>query len=260
MLTLPQRTSNILKAIPDAKPAIVAIALGISRDKAANLLRLGRIALGAEIMHHPGKAAQIHRILKGRKNLDIYESNGELGTSGQPGHCSLAYAKYGDVTSMWTKDGDIMETTYKALLSKKLYDVLDLDPYQDAVEPLGAGVLNVLKPRGVLFLTWGPESQLRRWVQARARALCYAGVERLEGAVRNVVVQREALRSGRKVRFIEEVRFDDTTRQVWEVTAITESTPRTRLELEAIRKVVTDAGVWAPMNLVDSMKKAVHEA
>lgn len=261
MLTINDRVDNILKKIPDATPFAVAIALRVNKVKAARLLRLRRIATGSEVVCHSGKADQIHRILKGRKNLDIYESNGERGTSGEPGHCSLAYAKHGNVTSMWTKDGDIMDTTYQLLLSKKLQDVIDLDPWLEAMDPLGAGILRALKPRGLLFLTWGPDSQFRRWIAARARSVCYNGREMLDGESRNKVVVREALRVGRTAKLIEEIRFDNMLRQVWDIRQIMTTTYRkTREDLQTVKDIAAATGLWAPMNVVADMKKAVHEA
>lgn len=125
---------------------------------------------GAEGVHHPQeKTDQIRRILEGNKKLDIYEVHGGHG------YCTQAYAEFGQVTSKTSSDGDEQIVTAKELMGRHTYDVVDLDPYGYPLRLLFGGVLNLLKPQALLFVTF-PRSKLS-FLLGKAQLLAFCQTE-----------------------------------------------------------------------------------
>jgi len=99
--------------------------------------------------HHPEeKANQIRRVLDDQSGLDIYEAHGGHG------FCTGIYRNYGQVTSKTYADGDDRSLMHTELGSERRYDVVDWDPYGFSHRALAGGLVELLRDRGCLFLTW----------------------------------------------------------------------------------------------------------
>lgn len=106
-------------------------------------------AVGRESKHHPeGKAVQIHKVLEGKSDLSIYE------IYGGHGYCTGVYETYGKVISRTHVDGNDWHVTHAELASGRTYDVVDIDGYGYPSRIMAAGVVELLKGRGTMFLTF----------------------------------------------------------------------------------------------------------
>jgi hypothetical protein len=120
--------------------------------------------------HHTEKAELIHRLLKGRSGLRIFEPCAYQG-DGKPGVCSRAYSDYADPLQhrrLGRGDGDWMFHIRLSLLRSDKYDVVDLDSYGDPSRPLWSGVSELIDDGGLLFLTFPIVSHAHRFPHPRS--------------------------------------------------------------------------------------------
>lgn len=141
--------------------AEVAEQLEVKYEHASYLARKWKKERGDSTMHHPEKASQVERLKPWLPQgpLTIYETCGELGTSGRPGHMYHEWAKLGSVVSRHTKDGDMFHLVREQVRNGLTYDVVDADVYSRAWQMLDEGLVRMVKPGGLLICSWPSSSR-----------------------------------------------------------------------------------------------------
>jgi len=163
--------------------------------------------------HHPEeKAEQIRKILEGRIALDIYE------VYGGHGYCTAIYEDFGKVTSRTLADGNDWTLTHAELASKRTYDVVDIDGYGYPSRLLSSGIMELLKPEGLLFVTipMTGANFLNRIAQAHLKIFYGTSKPTLGEIVRAVRVH--GLAYYRLVELVDAIRMDRIWRLVFKVT------------------------------------------
>lgn len=122
---------------------------GITRPSAKHYWIEWQQSRGDDAKHHPEeKRTQIESVLAGRSGLSVYE------VYGGHGYCTGIYRQFGTVTSRTHDDGNDWHVLHAELASKRTYDVVDVDGYGYPSRILASGVVELLKPEGVLFVTF----------------------------------------------------------------------------------------------------------
>lgn len=122
---------------------------GITRSSAKHYWIEWQQSNGDDAKHHPEeKKGQIESVLAGRLGLSVYEVHGGHG------YCTGVYRQFGTVTSRTVDDGNDWHVLHAELASKRTYDVVDVDGYGYPSRILASGVVELLKPEGVLFVTF----------------------------------------------------------------------------------------------------------
>lgn len=122
---------------------------GITRPSAKHYWIEWQQSRGDDAKHHPEeKKVQIGAVLAGRSGLSIYE------VYGGHGYCTGVYQQFGTVTSRTLDDGNDWHVLHAELASKRTYDVVDVDGYGYPSRILASGVVELLGPEGVLFVTF----------------------------------------------------------------------------------------------------------
>lgn len=178
----------------------VAVNFGISRAMAQNRFERWRKNTGDDSVHHPEKAELIHQTLHGKKGLKIYEVCG-FKQDGTPGFCTQAFKRYGRVTSLSRAAGDWVQTTRRAILelgvSRRRFDVVDLDGYADGAHVVEAGLFSLFNARGgFFFVTWPSEKAAERWPVVQHRNLVHYGAAQPSVEQRCVFIKRRAYMAG----------------------------------------------------------------
>lgn len=119
---------------------------GITRPSAKHYWIEWQQSRGDDAKHHPEeKRLQIESVLAGKSGLSIYEVYG--------GHGGV-YQQFGTVVSRTLDDGNDLHVLHSELASRRTYDVVDVDGYGYPSRILASGAVELLKPDGVLFVTF----------------------------------------------------------------------------------------------------------
>lgn len=167
---------------------------------AQNRLETWRKNTGDDSVHHPEKAELIHHVLRNKTGLKIYEVCG-FKQDGTPGYCTQAYREHGSVVSLSKQDGDWVVQTRRAILevaiSKRRFDVIDLDGYADGAHVVDAGLFSIFNARGgFFFVTWPSEKVAQRWPVVQHRNVIFYGAAQPTLEQRSAFVVRQAYKAG----------------------------------------------------------------
>jgi len=158
-------------------PSEAAHRLNITQASASRYMVAWRKTQGADAVHSPKKAIMIHQFLQDRSGLHIYETCAYKG-DGSLGHCATAFKPYAAKHITRAKaDGDWLELIRRLVLLPDLWDVIDVDGYEDPGRILTTGLFERIRDNGLLFVTW-PSIQWYRWPLTRELALAHYNTEK----------------------------------------------------------------------------------
>jgi hypothetical protein len=177
-----EKVSNRQRAFAEfakgARVCEVRDRVGVSQHSAQALHTAYLQKIGSPRIHHGGKKQMIDRLLRGRSDLKIYESCSYM-DDGKIGVCRVAYEKYGTVTGFSKKHGDwTMVLRVHLITQEGTYDVVDVDGYRGPEPMLLNGVVRLLRPNGLLILTWPSPTDYARHIGPQVEARMFYGTTR----------------------------------------------------------------------------------